>query len=432
MHAILFALGLVLSSAGLAVVAYGFREIEFTIGTTLILAGTVAGTGGLLLIGLAAVVHKLSRLAGMPASQPLREAEPAEPQLSESAARHPTAAPARIPFPPRPQVADARDPRVPIPRAPEPRVPEPRVAEPTLDAASDPIFGDMLGQAASEFPPEPRIEPRAPVGAPLGAPVGAAQPASQVASQVPAPQVAAPSRPAEPPMVDDHDEVPLSPRPPVKVPLRHQPAPPFARARAEPRTTNGSAASSSVEEPRADAAEQPPVNFESLWPAEKRASRPPRDAARAAPAASATSFVERRGEAAARREEVRPEPPRRSNEAQRLEPSRQPSRAEPPVLRVEPAPLRTESVARVEAPPVRHEPYVPGTEPPALRIESEPPPAAATPSEPPRAVAILKSGVVDGMAYTLYADGSIEAQLPAGTLRFGSIAELREHIEQNS
>jgi hypothetical protein len=49
-----------------------------------------------------------------------------------------------------------------------------------------------------------------------------------------------------------------------------------------------------------------------------------------------------------------------------------------------------------------------------------------------RPAAILKSGVVDGMAYTLYADGSIEAQLPQGTIRFGSIAELRSHIENNS
>lgn len=49
-----------------------------------------------------------------------------------------------------------------------------------------------------------------------------------------------------------------------------------------------------------------------------------------------------------------------------------------------------------------------------------------------RPTAILKSGVVDGMAYTLYVDGSIEAQLPQGTVRFGSIAELRSHIENNS
>jgi hypothetical protein len=45
---------------------------------------------------------------------------------------------------------------------------------------------------------------------------------------------------------------------------------------------------------------------------------------------------------------------------------------------------------------------------------------------------ILKSGVVDGMAYTLYSDGSIEAELPEGTVRFASIAKLREHLEQLS
>lgn len=60
----------------------------------------------------------------------------------------------------------------------------------------------------------------------------------------------------------------------------------------------------------------------------------------------------------------------------------------------------------------------------------EPQPIAVT--EPPAPVSVLKSGVVDGMAYTLYSDGSIEAQLPQGTLRFGSIAELRQHIEQSA
>jgi hypothetical protein len=61
--------------------------------------------------------------------------------------------------------------------------------------------------------------------------------------------------------------------------------------------------------------------------------------------------------------------------------------------------------------------------------DRRPEPAA---SDAPRPAAILKSGVVDGMAYTLYADGSIEAKLPHGTVRFGSIAELRAHIESNS
>jgi hypothetical protein len=36
------------------------------------------------------------------------------------------------------------------------------------------------------------------------------------------------------------------------------------------------------------------------------------------------------------------------------------------------------------------------------------------------------------MGYTLYVDGSIEAELPDGTLRFASINELRAHLEKNS
>jgi hypothetical protein len=48
--------------------------------------------------------------------------------------------------------------------------------------------------------------------------------------------------------------------------------------------------------------------------------------------------------------------------------------------------------------------------------------------QPP--VTVLKSGVVDGMAYSLYSDGSIEAQMPEGMMRFASIDELRSHLEQ--
>ena len=47
-------------------------------------------------------------------------------------------------------------------------------------------------------------------------------------------------------------------------------------------------------------------------------------------------------------------------------------------------------------------------------------------------VSVLRSGVVDGMTYALYSDGSIEAQLPEGILRFGSIAELRNYLGQSA
>ncbi len=52
------------------------------------------------------------------------------------------------------------------------------------------------------------------------------------------------------------------------------------------------------------------------------------------------------------------------------------------------------------------------------------------PREEAPQVTVLKSGVVDGMAYSLYSDGSIEAQMPEGMMRFASIDELRSHLDQ--
>jgi hypothetical protein len=41
---------------------------------------------------------------------------------------------------------------------------------------------------------------------------------------------------------------------------------------------------------------------------------------------------------------------------------------------------------------------------------------------------VVRSGVIGGMAYTLYTDGSIEAELAIGTVRFNSIADLQDHV----
>lgn len=59
------------------------------------------------------------------------------------------------------------------------------------------------------------------------------------------------------------------------------------------------------------------------------------------------------------------------------------------------------------------------------RVRPDPKPVASE-------VTILKSGVVDGMAYSLYSDGSIEAQMPEGMVRFASIDELRAHLDQRA
>jgi hypothetical protein len=75
-------------------------------------------------------------------------------------------------------------------------------------------------------------------------------------------------------------------------------------------------------------------------------------------------------------------------------------------------------------------PRPPAAAEPAAEAKPPQPPKVEPPA--PRTVAILKSGVVDGMAYTLYVDGSIEAELPQGTLRFASIDELRTYLEKKS
>lgn len=87
------------------------------------------------------------------------------------------------------------------------------------------------------------------------------------------------------------------------------------------------------------------------------------------------------------------------------------------------------------APPA---PSPPRQEAPEGEAVAQPEPAEAAPETADatvaerRVVAVLKSGVVDGMGYTLYVDGSIEAELPQGTLRFASISELRKHLESSS
>jgi hypothetical protein len=103
-----------------------------------------------------------------------------------------------------------------------------------------------------------------------------------------------------------------------------------------------------------------------------------------------------------------------------------------------PAPVVTPTAAPTEAAPPPAPVEARGGEP-APQVHSAPvaihQPAAneQSPSaEMAAPISVLKSGVVEGMAYTLYSDGSIEAQLPQGRLRFGSITELRNHIESDS
>ena len=104
----------------------------------------------------------------------------------------------------------------------------------------------------------------------------------------------------------------------------------------------------------------------------------------------------------------------------------------PPIRPLDPTPAPVAQSSPASEPPQRPEAH---PEPrPEARPEPRPDPRPEPRAEPrpePRPLSILKSGVIDEMAYTLFTDGSIEAQMPDGTMRFSSIEELRRHLDQH-
>lgn len=145
-----------------------------------------------------------------------------------------------------------------------------------------------------------------------------------------------------------------------------------------------------------------------------------------------------------------PEAPRRRNlmfaSSSRKERERAEAKAvEGPPQQAHPEPAEPEPPASFDdawpKPDRARPPEPPATRRPPPRPASTFEPAAPQPAVPPPApeppadqspVTVLKSGIVDGMAYSLYSDGSIEAQMPEGMMRFASIDELRAHLDQRS
>jgi hypothetical protein len=97
---------------------------------------------------------------------------------------------------------------------------------------------------------------------------------------------------------------------------------------------------------------------------------------------------------------------------------------EPPPATFDDAWPKSERARPADASPPRR----PVRTPPVFSETATARQAPAPADQPP--VTVLKSGVVDGMAYSLYSDGSIEAQMPEGMMRFASIDELRAHLDQ--
>jgi hypothetical protein len=335
MYAILLPLGVISAVAGLVLIGFGVPIKEFTLGNTLIIAGTTAFTGGLVVVGLAAAVRQLNRIANALASRsPVRAAGRA-PEVEAP----PPPVPARA-APPQPRRAPAPPP--PPPKPPEVLAPEPPAYVP---------------------PPTPTfIPPEEPPPAPAR----------------PRPNVFAINRPPEAPPPAEPD---------LPMPQVVTQRPPIASR----------AASADVSaEPKFSATDTP------AWVSNGGGTTPP-------PLTAPP--------------DMRPPEPK---------PAERPARTSP-FDAVWPARSRPAKTATAEVPrPSEAEPTVsaPAAEPreqAAGEGRRDAPRAAAD----TRQVTILKSGVIDGMAYTLYTDGSIEAQLPQGTMRFASIEELRVYLEQN-
>ena len=322
MSLLLYVVGALAAAGGAAAILFGIPVKEFSFGDTLIVSGTVSLVGGLIVVGLAAAVSQLQRLAEMVGARPLsRSGRPVD--VLEAARG------SRAPFPPKPKSEPGRPPVSELP----PFVPAPieERAMPDGEAAAPSIRNPDLPLPAEEpAEEEPVLKP------------AAASP----------PPFRFPDRPKAPPAPPSQAEPP-----PRAAPTFESSLPEWRKPAAAP-----------PEPPRTEPAQ--PSYFDAMWKNEPRT------------------------------------PPARPADAE---------------------PLRTRAAEPFKWP----EPELPAG---AKPVELEPAIDLAQPApdaeEPPRAVAVLKSGVVDGMGYTLYVDGSIEAELPDGTLRFASINELRAHLEK--
>jgi hypothetical protein len=316
MSVLLYVVGALAAVGGAAAILFGIPVKEFSFGDTLIVSGTVALIGGLIVVGLAAAVSQLQRLSEMVGARPLsRSGRPVD--VLEAARG------SRAPFPAKSKSEPARAPVSELP----PFVPAPIEERATAEEESAaPSIRNPELQLPGEEPAEE---------------ASVLKPAATTPPPFRFPEPAKPSPPkAEPP--------------PRAASSFEPPLPPWRKPASKP-----------AEPPRTEPAK--PSYFDAMWKNEPR-----------------TPSTET-------------EPPR--------------TRAAEPFNWPEPEPALGSKPAQPE---------------PASETDQPTPQG----EELPRAVAVLKSGVVDGMGYTLYVDGSIEAELPDGTLRFASINELRAHLEK--
>src|SRR5450631_1977222 len=104
MSALLFVVGAITAMVGVGMVGYGIPISEFSFGNTLIVAGTTAAVGGLIVIGLGVVVTHLQRIAEVLATRaPVRPSRPETLEAAAGSRAAPVPAQGRMPFPSNPK-----------------------------------------------------------------------------------------------------------------------------------------------------------------------------------------------------------------------------------------------------------------------------------------------------------------------------------------
>jgi hypothetical protein len=133
----------------------------------------------------------------------------------------------------------------------------------------------------------------------------------------------------------------------------------------------------------------------------------------------------------------REQPPMRSRREPPPLPAQQDDRYPPHDDRSMPPPPERRAPDPRRMPPMQQEEWGARAGDPYAQQQMAPPPSqrGRQPEQPmldprgaPAVPTVVRSGIIGGMAYTLYSDGSIEAELPIGTVRFDSIQELQEHV----
>jgi hypothetical protein len=102
-----------------------------------------------------------------------------------------------------------------------------------------------------------------------------------------------------------------------------------------------------------------------------------------------------------------------------------PARAARPV---ETPAAETPATGSVDLAPLTRVPDPPMPPMPTPPVRPPPKPAAAPNGQ---ASTVYRSGVIDGMAYTLFMDGSIQAELPQGMVKFTSVDDLQKYLLGN-